>query len=341
MKSVVIKIALYALVFFAISGCSSQDSFIAKAVDKADTNRLLWLAYWDLDAGGKDLTKLGMKAGQVAYFAAYFDPLDRLMIPAALSDIKNTHKRKKVHWETYLTFVNDKGNLDGSFALKDIEVIRRVLSKDGLLDKHVDDIIKLAKEHDFNGIEIDYERVWKDEEVGKLFIKFVDKLYLRAREQNLKLRVVLEPNAPFATAAFTVGPEYVVMHYNLYGLHSGPGPKANKAFIQKLLADSEKLPGERSIAFATGGCVWGSDGKKQLLTEQEIAALSSAYNAIPTRDEDSQNLVFNYENNGIAYIVWYADVNTLNYWSKIAKDQGVDKISFWRLGGNVGIQKIK
>ena len=34
-------------------------------------------------------------------------------------------------------------------------------------------------------------------------------------------------------APYSVGPEYMVMLYNLYGLHSGPGPKADGPFIEK------------------------------------------------------------------------------------------------------------
>jgi spore germination protein len=34
-------------------------------------------------------------------------------------------------------------------------------------------------------------------------------------------------------------------------------------------------------------------------------------------------------------------VKTLNYWISIAKEQGENNISLWRLGENVDIEKIK
>ncbi|HWR29542.1 MAG TPA: hypothetical protein VN631_06880, partial [Negativicutes bacterium] len=122
--------------------------------------------------------------------------------------------------------------------------------------------------------------------------------------------------------------------------HSGPGPKADKTFIQKVITQMASLPGEKSVAFSTGGCVWGSNGKKQLVTEAEAKVLVAAYDVTPKRDKESQNLVFEYENDGVTYQVWYADVKTLNFWSGIAKEQGVTKISLWRLGGNVDLKKI-
>jgi spore germination protein YaaH len=284
---------------------------------------------------------MGNKAGKLVYFGAYFNDFDRLFIPTELSEAKNEHKRKKMPYETYLSFVNDKKNIDGSVVLKDTEILRRLLSNEAFLDKHIDDIISLTQDGGYDGIEIDYERVWKDEPVGKLFVQFVNKLYPRARDKNLKLRVVLEPNTPFSGIEFANGPEYVVMFYNLYGLHSEAGPKANSTFIQKLLSQIEILPGEKSVAFATGGCSWGSNGKKQLVTEAEAKVLSGAYDAAPQRDKDSQSLFFEYENDGVKYQVWYADVKTLNYWSSLAKERGIYKISLWRLGGNSELNKIK
>jgi len=334
------KAVMLLAVFLVLAGCSQSNHLIAKSMEKEDINRSFWLAYWDLDAGGKDLVKMGNKAGKLVYFGAYYDELDRLFIPVAIREIKSEHKRKKMPYETYLSFVNDKKVIDGTVVLKDTEVLRRLLSNEASMDKHIDDIIAMTLEGGYDGLEIDYERVWKDEPVGQLFLRFVNKLYPRARDKNLKVRVVLEPNTPFASTAFANGPEYVVMFYNLYGMHSGPGPKANKTFIQTLLTQMDSLPGEKSVAFATGGCVWGSNGKKQLVTEAEAQVLSATYDVVPQRDKDSQSQFFEYENDGVHYQVWYADVKTLNYWSSLAKERGIYKISLWRLGGNRDLNKI-
>lgn len=340
MRKIFREIAISFCVIFIVAGCAQNNQLAARPMEKEDKNRTAWLAYWDLDAGEKELANTGNKVGKLAYFGAYYDEFDHLFIPSALSDIKNEHKRKKLPQETYLTFINDRKNFDGTVVLKDIEVLRRWFEKDALMDQHIDDIIAMTKQGDFDGIEIDYERVWKEESVGPLFLRFVNKLYLRAQDNNLKVRVVLEPNTPFASSVFPNGPEYVVMLYNLYGVHSGPGPKADKAFIQKVITQMASLPGEKSVAFSTGGCVWGSNGKKQLVTEAEAKVLSAAYDVTPKRDKESQNMVFEYENDGVTYKAWYADVKTLNFWSGIAKEQGVTKISLWRLGGNVDLKKI-
>jgi len=333
------KAAILASVFLILIGCIYNSQF-GNAVAKEPAERSAWLTYWDLDSGEKDLENIGNKLDKLSYFGAYFDQNDFVFIPKELSDKKNELKKRKVKYETYLTFVNDKQKPDGSVVIKDIEILRRLFSDDASMEKHIDEIIALTLQGGYDGIEIDYERIWKDEKIGQSFIKFADKLYVKAKKKKLKLRIVLEPSTPFSSAGFSKGPEYVVMFYNLYGLHSAPGPKTNKEFIQKTLTRMEALPGKKSVAFSTGGCVWGDNGEKSFLTEVEAKTLAMVYGIETKRDAESQCIVFDYKNTGGSYQVWYADVNTINYWISIANEQGKNNISLWRFGGNVDINKI-
>ena len=337
----IFKAAIFASVFVILIGCNYNSQSAVNAVAKEPTKRSAWLAYWDIDAGEKDLEKIGKKLEKLSYFGAYFDSNDRLFIPKELSDKKSELKMKKRKYETYLTLVNDKQDPDGPTVMKDTEVLRRLFSNDASMEKHIEEIIALTLQGGYDGIEIDYERIWKDPKIGQSFLKFTDKLYAETLKKKLKLRIVLEPSTPFSSADFIKGPEYIVMLYNLYGLHSAPGPKANKEFIKKTVARMEALPGEKSVAFSTGGCLWGDNGEKRFLTEVEAKTLAMIYDVEIKRDEESQCIVFDYKSKGVTYQVWYADVKTLNYWIAIAKEQGSNNISLWRLGENVDIDKIK
>lgn len=337
----IFKMVLLAAVFVFLTGCNYDSQLSGKADAKETVKRAAWLAYWDLDAGGQDLQEIGKKLDKLSYFGAYFDAHDHVFVPQELSDKKMELTAKKGKYETYLTVVNDKQNLDESTTMKDINVLRRVFSTSAAMDRHIDELIALTLQGKYDGIEIDYERIWRDQQVAQSFLKFVDKLYIKARENNLKLRLVLEPGTPFTAVNLPQGPEYVVMFYNLYGLHSEPGPKANKGFIEKTLKQMKTLPGETSVAFATGGCLWGDNGKKSFLSEAEAQNLAVVYDSKTKRDEESQCIVFEYKDSGVTYQVWYADVETLNYWIGVAKKQGVNNISIWRLGGNININKMK
>lgn len=344
MSSILYKIfkgAILTAVVVMLAGCNNNSQFAAHAVAKEPTVISTWLTCWELDAEEKDLEKMGTKLSKLSYFGTYFDKYDRITIPQELSDKKSELKKTKGKYETYLSFINDKKYLGGWFVSKDIEVLRRLFADDISMEKHIDEIIELTLQGGYDGIEIDYERIWKDEKVGQSFLRFADKLSVKARENKLKLRIVLEPSAPFSAAGFSQGPEYVVMLYNLYGVHSFPGPKANKAFIEKIVTQMKALPGKKSVAFSTGGCMWGDNGERRFLTEVQAKTLAVTHNAETRRDEESQSVVFDYKEKGVSYQVWYADVKTLNYWISIAKEQGEHNISLWRLGGNVDIDKIE
>lgn len=336
-----LKASIAAAIIIVVAGCGYHGQFVFLADAKEAAVRSTWITYWDREAGGKDLAGSGNKFRKLSYFAAYFDESNRLFIPQELGDYKTELHKHKGNSDSYLTFVNDKKNADGSFAMKDIEILRRLFVNDAAMEKHSDEVIALTLQGGYDGIEIDYERIWKDATVGQAFLRFIDKLYAKAMQHHLKLRIVLEPSTPFAGEGFIQGPEYVVMLYNLYGLHSVPGPKANPAFIRKVIAQMAILPGEKEVAFSTGGCLWGDNGEKRFLTELEAKSLALAHDADPRRDWDSRCLVFEYAEKGISYQVWYADVKTLNYWIGIAKEQGIQHFSLWRLGGNLDMHKLE
>lgn len=334
------KAFILTAVFIFLAGCTYSNQFVVNAVAQEPPIRSAWLAYWDVAAGEKDVVTMGDQLDRLSYFGAYFDKRDHMFIPPELSENRYAQGKSNRKYETYLSFINDKQNSDGTVSLKDIEVLRRLFASDAAMDKHIDEIIAMTLQGGYDGLEIDYERIWKDEKIGQSFVHFTNKLYEKAAEHHLKLRIVLEPSTPFSTAHFVDGPEYVVMFYNLYGLHSGPGPKADRNFIEKAINNMKALPGEKSVALATGGCMWGSNGQKNFLTEMEAKTLAETNGAELHRDEESQCVFFTYKEKDVSYQVWYADVHTLNYWISIAKQQRMNNISLWRLGGNVEIDKI-
>lgn len=334
------KAVLFSLTILLI-GCNFSSPFVGNAAAEEPPNLSAWLAYWDLSSGSDELDKISGRLQQLSYFAAYFDKADQLFVPKELLDKRSLLQQKKVTYKTYLSFVNDKQHADGTVSMKDTDVLRRIFTNESLTQKHMDEIIALTKQGGYDGIEIDYERVWKDEKVGQAFLQFCNKLYMQALINDLKLRVVLEPSTPFAAVSFPYGPEYIVMLYNLYGLHSGPGPKANPDFIKKTIQRMGVVPGKKAVALATGGCIWGDNGEKRFITETEAEKLATTYQSEIKRDPDSQCAVYSYTAAGVSYQVWYADAKTLAYWITIAKKHGQNNIHLWRLGGNSDITRLQ
>lgn len=344
MKKVIclgLKTVAVTCTLIVLFGCYVYSESDVNAHARKKTNLSAWITSWDFDMGEKELKKIEDKVEKVSFFGAYFNAQDQLFIPAEFAEKISAMKTENDHYETYLTFVNDKENEDGSVIFKDIDVLKRIFSTEESMEQHVDDIIALALQGGYDGIEMDYERVWRDEALEKNFLRFFSKLYEKALQHHMKVRLVLEPGVIFSEDKFIEGPEYVVMLYNLYGVHSGPGPKADRKFIEKTIDKMAVLPDKKAVAFSTGGCKWGSNGEKKFLTEAEAVALAEKYRVKPKRDKDSQCMVFSYQDQDVQYDVWYADYKTLNYWVSIAKDKGIYQSSIWRLGGNIAVHKIK
>lgn len=318
-----------------LSGCGG--SLHSKAYTGVNFNT--WLAYWDIDDGLAEYKKVQGNMQSLSYFAAYFDEKDRLFVPKEIQKAKASLGNQEGK-TSYLTIVNDKALGNDEFAEKDLGVLRRTFGDEISLNHHVRDIIKLARQGGYDGVEIDYEQLWKDETLPPLYVHFLDILYRHASSQGLKVRVILEPSAKFG-AGFCEGPQYAVMFYNLYGTHSGPGPKADAAFIQKTLKRMAVLPGSPEVVFATGGCQWGPGDKKKFIDEADAVELVKNFGVTPQRDAASGALHFTYMDKDKSYTVWYADQETLNAWISLAVAQGIHKAGLWRLGGNVNLSEVK
>ncbi len=305
-----------------------------------------WAASWDKDDGLKEYTQIHKHLKSLSCFMAYYDSNDKLIISdetreIAASAMKNGQEKR------YLSFTNDWEDKKGKFIPKDKELLKRILKDDEHREAVVNEMIEATKELKCTGVELDYEAFFKDKELLSNYLAFTYKLTYACSKEGLDLRIVLEPGMPM-DAGLCKGPEYVVMFYNLYGKHSGPGPKADGAFIQKTLKKMEAIPGTKSAAFATGGCLWEDyssiglkEGPIRFLDEDDAVEIAKKHGITPERDDNSFALHFSYKEDGHEYELWYADSETLNAWIKAASDGGIDKVSIWRLGGNMNIKDVR
>lgn len=291
-----------------------------------------WVAYWDVKAD-EEIQVLGKELKNLSYFAASFDSNNNLVMPKEIIDYYN--QTKNGNYNNFITIVNDKKKADGTFSLKDTNLLKDLLSSAEARSRHAEEIVSLAVKYGFDGIDVDYEQIKKDLKLWQDYILFIGELYEKAEKQGLKVRVILEPNTPFDKLSLTEGPTYVMMCYNLHGGFSKPGEKANREFIKDLIEKMSKVPGEKDFAIATGGFDWKSDGKTEAVSEIEAKELLKKYGLKAQRDANSQSLFFKYKDEkNSQHEVWYADKETLKSWMRVISEKGYD-ISLWRLSGNI------
>lgn len=265
-----------------------------------DASTHAWVVDWD-NSSYIEYKKNKSHYSGVSNFAVSFNEDLSFILP---KEIEASNK--------YLSFVNDTNFVPKSQSLLDL-----ILKDDKVADKVISNMIQASK--GYSGIELDFEGFWKNEALTKQYMRFTYRLYRQCLKNNLKLRIVLEPS--FTKQDFIKGPEYIVMAYNLYGKHSGPGPKANYEFIDKLIEKSKILPSV-SFAIANGGCLWGE--KPIYLTYNQIQTLN------PTNIKRDKSDVL--EADTEQGKVWYADEVTIENWTKYINSKGYN-VSIWRLGG--------
>lgn len=324
---------------FLSSGCKAEEPLVSGSHPPVTLSS--WVVSWDEDHGWKEYQKNQNMWDSLSYFAVTFDEKGHLHGP-------KSPVLQKINGARYLTFVNDVHPEKGKAIEKDTAVLRKVLGTEESRRQHVKDILTIAEEAGADGIEIDYERLAKDNdpELVKQFANFTQLLFLESISVHKKVRIILEPSMPM-DLPYSSGPEYVVMVYNLYGLHSGPGPKADGAFIKKTIQKMAALPGKKGLAFSNGGCVWEDvgffglqKGKAKFITEETAVKLAKEHQAKPERDAASAALHFSYKEKDHTYEVWYADKETIEAWMTLAAKEGISSIYIWRLGGNVTLKNL-
>jgi len=290
-----------------------------------------WVVYWDNDMASNQLTANANQYDTICHFAAYFDINKNLFIPEEVLEFLNQQNNSDAlkNKESYLTIVNDL-IIDGGSSLKDTDLLYEIFKDQSSIDSHVNSIISLAVENDFDGIEIDYERIRKDMTLWGMFINFENTLIEKASAYGLKVRVVLEPGIPFDSIDFPAGAEYVIMCYNLYGYSAEAGPKADYAFLGELVDKSAYLPGNTNFALANGGFRFSEDGATGLTYDQAVS-LADEYGAEVTRDDNSGALYFSFTENGKDYQVWYADDVTIELWVNYLEQKGCNRFTLWRI----------
>lgn len=319
-----------------IEGNNSNDISSKLELSNSDSKIDAWLVYWDISNFEEEIDYWSDRISNIIYFAAYFDENNKLFIPDNINETKEIIDElyKDQSWGNYITFVNDKAYSDGSSSLKDTDLLYELFENNESMDNHINDIISIAVEGGYKGIEIDYEKIRKDLGLWEKFSVFLEKLIKAAEPYNLPIRVLLEPSTPVDKIELPEGPEYVMMCYNLYGYGTEPGPKANKEFLLELMDKMKKVSNNRGYALATGGFDFADNGEVKAITQKDAEDLLIKYDEVSEeRDEDSQCKVFQYiDSNGVNHQVWYADSVTLDYWESILIENGEKNISIWRLG---------
>lgn len=293
----------------------------------------VWVPYWKASAAMEDALALTEELDRVVVFAAVFDPKGKPNLHEGVQKLLLRARSTFTDGQTkvYISIVNDQQKERGGYNSKTKDLVKQLLKNDKALEKHLDDLLLLLDQSEADGLELDYENFGSDKELYARYVQLIERLYEILSQDGLGLRVVMSWDAP-KYVTLPEGPEYTVMCYNLYGSHSGPGPKADLSFLQQVAALWRDVPGTVRMAFATGGFLWKGGKAELALTQQEAEQLLAERGITPERNAASGALTASFIHEGDKAVLWYADGETLRRWQ--AEMTEFDGTDIFCLGGN-------
>lgn len=291
-----------------------------------------WIVYWDAERGLDEMVALDPLPDRLIAFEALFDTDGTVILESGSEALLSDMQRRFPAERIWLSVVNDLKRPEGGYANKDRQLLRELMMTPEAREAHIRELVSLAQRWQLKGLEIDYENIRSDTEIWEGYTVFLQDLHAALAQRGVALRVCLEWDS-IRYADLPRGPQYSIMCYNLYGSHSGPGPKADRSFLERV-AELYQGRDDCAMALATGGFDWLDDRVERGLTEKEADGIFRSRNLRPTRDPDSGVLYGSYLQDGQTHTVWYADAETLWGWMEILQEYGFTKFDLFRLGGN-------
>lgn len=323
----------FVIAMVALAGCSSCEATKNPVEETKKTKLSIWLPEWQLKSTIENIENSSEGLETLRVFGAYFNGNDKpFLTDTATKVYEHMHNNFGDSHTILLTFINDFVVEGKPSVQKDSTLLHRLVKDEQARKKHIADIMAMTEKFPVDGVEIDYEKIAKEDTAN--YILFLQELYQALEKKGLSMHVVVVPSFPFEMA-LPDGPSYTVMAYNVHGYHSGPGAKATFPFLDQLLSKLEKSNQQFSIAFATGGFTWPKSGKIIALTGDEAEKLIASTKSSIARDKDSHAIRFHYKDKGMDYEAWYADAETLQKWIAYVqeKDSKYEHFVLWRAGG--------
>jgi len=313
----------WVLALVAVAGCAPKLSVPRPLQLQA------WVVYFDAERGLAELREHGKLFDRISLFAYELDPGGSPQPAPNMSEMVGPFLSlaREMGFSPWVTVVNDIRHGPDSAIVKDPELIHDLLFDSDRRTAHVRELAEQVLSAGFAGLHLDYERVAESDSTE--YRMFVRELRDELERRGLELEVVLEPiNGPLPEVRAA---RVTVMAYDLFGTHSGPGPRSTPAFVVELgLRGSVDADTAAALAVAVGGFAWDSGGAARpldwseghrLLEEAPTRRRSVEHGVPSARLDDGTEL-------------WIEDSRSLFAKWEAGWSAGFRRLAIWRLGGN-------
>lgn len=306
---------------------------------KKDLVHSAWIPAWDFDNGFKSLER-------------YKDQISS--VNPVLYGVNNdgtllNRKPSEQSLNTFLTFCDVNGiEVLPTVGSYDYKIMGSVLSSEVYIDKQVAEIIKEIEKYDFDGIDIDFEKIKSTEKEGYLlFLKKLQK-ELHSKEKILSVTVTAKTRDgtidTLVVQDFKVIGELAdqvkVMTYD-YTLQTStiPGPIAPIDWIKDVITyTSEHIPSEKiSLGIHLYAYLWKGE-KASALTYSSVQNLINN-SKIP--QEYKSDIAEGYSqytcSDGATCTLYFQNKQGVAERVALAKESNLLGVSYWRLGSELDL----
>ena len=316
--------------FWKLLAISVLTSFCAPAIRIAPPTQIqAWVVYFDADRGMAEVRDHGALFDRISLFAYELMPDGRPRPAPLVTQMIPQFLRLSVDkgFQPWITVVNDVRFSGDSAILKDPVLVHDLIADPVRRRAHARALAEEVAADGFSGLHLDYEQVYESDSID--FRLFVEQLRRELDNRELGLEVVIEPSrGPLPEPNTT---NIAIMGYDLFGPHSGPGPRATPEFVSGLGSraggDTDSAAG---LAMALGGFAWEPGGDVRSLDWAQAPLLSAEaqtsqrgeLDGVPNaRLDDGTEL-------------WFEDPESLLSKWDAAWRSGFRRLLLWRLGGN-------
>ena len=223
------------------------------------------------------------------------------------------------------------------------DAVHRIITSPRLRTEHVRNLVLLARQRGYDGLDIDYESLAATDR--NAYSAFMTELGVAMHAEGKILSMALhakvsEPgdwDGPQAQDWAVIGravDRFRIMVYDFHEDSSEPGAIAPLDWFRQVLALAVKLvPREKiEIGIPTYGYDWQLDDGAEDMPQRYAPVLAARMSATIGYEPEQAASHFKYEAEGSPHEVWYEDARALPAKLKLIHAAGVRSISIWRFG---------
>ena len=215
------------------------------------------------------------------------------------------------------------------------DVVHRIITNHTKRERLINDVIKLLKTNNFQGINIDFEELVETK--NEVISDFQRELYQKLHANGLLVTQDVSPfNEDYNYKELSKYNDYLfLMAYDEHSADSKPGDISSQRWMEAAVDEMAKVvPAKKIILGMAGyGYDWPQKGAATDVTYQEALSTARESEAEVDFNNDTYNLHYSYyDDSDQQHEVFFTDAGTNFNTLRFATEYGIAGTALWRLG---------